>query len=204
LLEIGCGLGDYLAHKKSLGWDVCGVELASHAVKICRDRGLSVMQEAFDGVGWAADSFDAIVLRNVLEHVLDPLDVLRQSWRILKPGGIVYIVAPSAHSIPAWLFGSFWSGLHVPYHSFFYTPKTLAAFLQRAGLRMLSWYTLSSTTGYTLSLEWVLRDRLRLSIRRDCIRHHKLLCKMAVPFVRLGDWVKLGDNLHIIARKPES
>ncbi len=205
LLDVGCGIGNYLADKRALGWEVCGVEPAPRPVEVCHSRGLNVVEGLFDPGRWTPNSFDAVTLHHVIEYAPDPRDLLTQVFVVVKPGGIIYITTPNIRSIPAGLFTTYWIGMaDVPRHCFFYTPKTMSCLLHKAGFRVMHWYTISSTSGYTAALEFILRERFKLDIGRDRVRKNAVLARMVLPLVRLGDWVKLGDNLHIIAQKRES
>jgi len=201
LLDIGCGLGNYLADKRALGWDVYGVEPASNAVAICRRRGLKVSEGMFDPAKWQPDFFDTVTLLQVMEHIDDPQSLLKQIHAVLKPRGILYITVPNIRSIPAKLFTTYWIGTDVPRHYYFYTPETVSRLLINSGFKIVKWYTISSTSGYTAALEFALRERVRYRIARDRIRKHRLLSLLVLPLVRLADLANLGDNLHVIAQK---
>lgn len=100
VLEIGAGRGGKgIAYAgagmrvTSLDVDVPSLELGLQAA---RSRGLDIRFLAGDGtrLPFGAAAFDAILLDSVIEHVLDPLALLQECTRVLKPGGIVFVVFP--------------------------------------------------------------------------------------------------------------
>jgi SAM-dependent methyltransferase len=83
VVEIGCGDGAVLAELARRGWTVDGFELAQNAARRARERGVARKIETFDGVHVPAetDEYDLAVLSHVLEHVPDPLPLLREAAR---------------------------------------------------------------------------------------------------------------------------
>lgn len=87
IVDFGCGDGALLA---ALGGGT-GIEINPHAAEAARRRGLTVVR---DIAGLADGSADLVVSNHALEHVEDPVGVLRQMHRVLSPGGRVVIVVP--------------------------------------------------------------------------------------------------------------
>lgn len=103
LLDVGCGEGYLLAEAEVGGWDVAGIELSSYAIERfnphVRDR---VAVGDADGILSRFESegrtFGACVLQNVLEHVLDPRQMLTGVRRILSPDAILLVTLPNDYS----------------------------------------------------------------------------------------------------------
>lgn len=202
LLDVGCGVGDYLSHKQTLGWDAYGVEPSGRAAEICLERGLRVRHGYLDPTDWGESAFDVVTLLHVIEHLPDPQQTLRQTYRVLKPGGLIYIRTPNWRSIAARLFRTYWIGADAPRHYFLFTPSTLSKILVRAGLVPKRWYTQSSVQGYTAAIEFILRECFTVNLARDSVRKHRILSRLFIPWVRFVDWFNLGDNLHMLALRP--
>ena len=95
LLDIGCGGGWLLAYAKSRNWQVLGVE-PSRVMWERAAREAPVLQGTFPGVDVGSLApFDAVHLKLVLEHVSDPLEVLRAVRDVLRPGGVVAVEVPN-------------------------------------------------------------------------------------------------------------
>jgi len=91
LLDIGAGPGYFCRIALDEGWDAEGVEISARAVEIGRDR-LGVSYIDLEAV--PAASVDVVCCRHVVEHVADPLGLLRALRRVLKPGGVLVVHAP--------------------------------------------------------------------------------------------------------------
>jgi SAM-dependent methyltransferase len=86
IVEIGCGDGAVLAELAARGWVVDGYELAENAARAARARGVARKVETFDGehVPAEPDAYDVAVLSHVLEHVPDPLPLLKEAARVAR------------------------------------------------------------------------------------------------------------------------
>jgi 2-polyprenyl-3-methyl-5-hydroxy-6-metoxy-1,4-benzoquinol methylase len=147
LLEIGCGPGFLLAAMRALGWAVQGLELSRFAAEYARETfGLEVVEGAVEAGVFPRDSFDAVVMGDVLEHLPAPLASLRAVHTWLRPGGAAAIAVPSTLNLVSARLGmSLYRAtgrcktLRIPpYHLFEYTPATLRAMLTRAGFEVVS------------------------------------------------------------------
>lgn len=129
LLEIGCGQGLFLARARELGWDVQGVELLPPVAERARERGLAIFTGELGAAAFPDGHFDVVVLREVIEHIVDPRALLAEVKRVLRPGGAVSMGTGNARSWAARLRGERWHyyrfGGHM--HIRFYSPRTAAA-----------------------------------------------------------------------------
>ena len=134
LLDFGCGAGAFLLRMRERGWDVAGVESAvSVANRLRAEHGLHV----HTGPLAQAGSFDAITMRQSLEHVHDPLDVgiCDPRWCCCPNGGQLLVSVPNFAGLAAHWFGR--ARLVRPWtcraHLTHFTPATLRAMLTTAG-----------------------------------------------------------------------
>lgn len=134
LLEIGCGAGNYLARMRTLGWTVEGVEIDPAACRHARKiNGLTVHQGNLESKGYPNDCFDAIVINHVIEHVFDPVNLLRECRRIVKPGGKVILLTPNTKSWGHRTFKEYWIGLDPPRHVLLFSSKAMGKCAGLAG-----------------------------------------------------------------------
>ena len=133
LLDIGCGNGDFLARARDGGWEVEGVEPDREAAQVARARGLSVHVGTVDAVRDQYESFDGITLSHVVEHVYDPVALLRECYKLLKPGGWIWVDTPNIDSLGNMHYGKNWRGLEPPRHLVIFNRSSLLRSLARAG-----------------------------------------------------------------------
>ena len=134
LLDFGCGTGGFLKTVADRGWDVTGLDTSREAVDEARARhGLNALVGTLPHPELRPGSFEVVTMWHSLEHVHRPLDLLREAYRLLVPGGKLIAATPNIASLPYRLFGPAWYGLDLPRHLTHFTPATLTAMVQAAG-----------------------------------------------------------------------
>lgn len=132
LLDIGCNEGRGLRLYARNGFQVTGLELSETAAAVARKTGFAVHTSLLDEFS-PATLYDVAVLSNVLEHSLNPREMLREVHRILASGGHVWISTPNSRSWLRSVFGRFWINWHVPFHIAYFSPNSLRNVLAVAG-----------------------------------------------------------------------
>lgn len=94
VLDIGCSAGYVLEAARSLGLHPTGLDVSAFAVNLCRERGFTAEQGVFEQMPFADGSFDIVVTKHTLEHIRDPMQGLREIFRVLRPGGVAFIIVP--------------------------------------------------------------------------------------------------------------
>jgi len=125
LLEVGCGSGEMLKWLGERGWQVEGLDFDPQAVQNALAKGLQVYLGNLESQGLASDSYDAIVMNHVIEHVPNPTALMEECYRLLKPGGTLVSVTPNIRSLGHRLFRSSWFHLDPPRHLLLFTPTAL-------------------------------------------------------------------------------
>ena len=181
ILDVGCSNGSFLAAMQSLGWQVQGVEINAHAAALARQAGLDVFSGTLEQAGYPPGTFEAVTLWDVLEHLHQPIESLREIRRILKPEGVLVLKVPNGASWEARRFGRAWSGVDAPRHTCLFTPTTLHRALTCTGFTVLSQHNrIGSYSFFPLSV------RFWLTQKRCSPRWIKLAERLlAHPFTRL-------------------
>lgn len=138
LLDIGSGSGNFLARMKEIGWNVKGIELNEKAREASSSKfGVEVLPPGqisfFD-----SESFDCITFWHVLEHLSDPEQYLKNSMRLLKPGGCCIVALPNCRSFDAEHYKHYWAAFDVPRHLWHFTPESFSFLTGRAGYSVTS------------------------------------------------------------------
>lgn len=96
IVDVGCGCGYTIYEFSKYYKNIIGVEFGKEAVKFCEKRGIEVIQGEFpSGVDLKDESFDVVLILDVLEHVHDDKGFLEKGAAILKPGGIIIVTVPA-------------------------------------------------------------------------------------------------------------
>lgn len=138
LLDIGCGNGQALQCMGELGWRVQGVDFDSQAVQIAQKKGLEVRLGSLGDQAFPSNSIDAITMSHLIEHVHDPLELLKECRRILKPGGRLVMVTPNSGSWGHQRFGASWMHLDPPRHLHIFNEQSLRELTVTAGFQLVS------------------------------------------------------------------
>lgn len=139
LLDIGCGIGKLLLQARAASWEVEGIEPSSYAASYAREQlGLNVRTGLFRAGEFPPETYRAVVLLDVIEHFYDPLPMMREIHRILRPEGFCLLTTPNVWGLSRWLFGGKNYALDATLggvgHVTFFSVSTLAAMLRAAGL----------------------------------------------------------------------
>jgi 2-polyprenyl-3-methyl-5-hydroxy-6-metoxy-1,4-benzoquinol methylase len=99
LLDVGCGIGDYLDLAQRAGMVTTGVEVAETAARLASERH-DVVVGSIEAVDLTdRPPFDLVTMWDVLEHLDRPRDILRTILSVLKPGGCVLVATPLMGSV---------------------------------------------------------------------------------------------------------
>jgi 2-polyprenyl-3-methyl-5-hydroxy-6-metoxy-1,4-benzoquinol methylase len=100
IFDIGCGWCQFLLYAKSEGHQVKGYDPSPEAALYGKDRGLDVITGNFKNFSEYAHEYDVVVLKNVLEHVVDPIHFINDiSDHFLRAGSIIQIEVPNEFSL---------------------------------------------------------------------------------------------------------
>ena len=96
VLDIGCGKGFFPERCREKGISAEGIELNSSAAQIARTKGFAGHEEMLEVFERShCEYFDAVCLFQVLEHVADPMGLIRQALACVKPGGFLIVGVPN-------------------------------------------------------------------------------------------------------------
>ncbi len=133
-LEVGAGAGGALRELAGRGWEAWGVE--AHPRGDGAAEGVRIVAARAEDAELPKGHFDRIGFTHSLEHLHDPLGVMRRARGWLRTGGEIRIAVPNFDSRERKVFGRYWNGLDVPRHLWHFTPRTLGLLLEEAGLRL--------------------------------------------------------------------
>ncbi|MBI4502355.1 MAG: class I SAM-dependent methyltransferase, partial [Gemmatimonadetes bacterium] len=180
-----------------------GVETDPAVVAQCRARGLTVTEGNLESAAFPSDTFDAIALKHVIEHVPNPGGLLKECRRILKPGGRVVILTPNLVSAGHRALAAHWLGLEVPRHLVVFNRGALVGLANRAGLRLLE----ARSSSRPSSFIWVISDTLRRQDQNAYFVPASKMVRLRAALFAAGVWLRLlwnadaGDELMVVLTK---
>lgn len=137
VLDVGAGSGKLVRHLRACGVCAEGLEPSRALFEhfLSGDRAFTCdMLGSFRRS--TSTRFDVITALDVIEHVADPVEFLREVAELLKPGGALFVSTPDVGSLTAKAFGRRWH-FYYPYHLSYFSPKTLTAEAKRHGLTLI-------------------------------------------------------------------
>jgi SAM-dependent methyltransferase len=160
ILDVGCGDGFHLRLLRDFGkksWSLQGIDSDARAVAAATRDGLAVQQGHVESLDLPAGSFHLILLVMTVEHLTNPVEVLKSVRRLLAPGARIGIITDNVGSPDFRIFGGrHWGGYHFPRHLTLFDRKTLALLAKKADLRVEKIGTAVSPVNWTYSLRnWV-------------------------------------------------
>lgn len=134
LLDVGCAYGGLLLEAVSRGWDAEGIEPFAHAAEFCKTAlGLNVRHGSVFDADLPAESFDAVVLTETLEHLDRPVQAMMRITAAAKPDAVIYITTPNPNSPAAVLGKSAWIGWKPPTHVCLFDFFSIRTLFERTG-----------------------------------------------------------------------
>ena len=158
-LDIGAGYGFFSRAALEQGFQVIAVNPASAENRIFKQlNGFEPIPLFFEEVDFGRERFDLVILSQVLEHLLDPFQVLVKVRNLMKPEGVIAIAVPNVDAILIKILKSRSSFLGLPGHIIHFSRKGLSAILQRAGfdvnlhryISRIPYYSISNR----LNMQW--------------------------------------------------
>jgi hypothetical protein len=130
LLDLGCADGTFVQAALARGFDAFGIEVSSEAVAALPAEIRSRVSSSLDATS-PAQSFDAITLWDVLEHLPEPLETLRTALSRAVPGAHVGVVVPVIDNFNARFWPASWDQYKPPEHLWYFSRRSLRALLER-------------------------------------------------------------------------
>ena len=136
LLDVGSGTGAFASEMKQAGWQITGLEPDDDARKVA----VQINNVELNNINLFYDlpenSFDAITMWHVLEHVHDLQGYITKLKSILKENGKLFIAVPNYTSKDAAIYQEHWAAYDVPRHLYHFSPQSMKILIEKHGMRI--------------------------------------------------------------------
>lgn len=195
IIDIGCAGGALLVELQKMGYqNVYALDYSAEAIELCKKRGIEHAYQ-MDGHDpqFPENTFDLIIASDSLEHLEDDNKALRNWYKILKPGGKVFIYVPAYEFL--------WSEHdEVNFHYRRYTRSNLSAKVKATGFKILK-------AGYWNNLillpTMVVRLLSKLKPKRKKEEMKSDLLQLFDPVNNvLTSWLKMENSVNNVLHLP--
>lgn len=190
LLDVGCSSGSMLRIAREMGLDVQGVEPAPRAAATAKSLGFNVFCGLLDEAAFPDDHFDMVTLFEVIEHLERPLDLAREIYRVLRPGGVWLIGTGNAASWTARAEKEKWEYFDIDRHGghiSFFNPDSMRLLARLSGFELAGLST----------------RRVRLVEKHHAGPLVYQTSKILREVLELpARWLDKGHDLQVVLRKP--
>jgi 2-polyprenyl-3-methyl-5-hydroxy-6-metoxy-1,4-benzoquinol methylase len=144
LLDVGSGTGAFVNEMKQKGWQVTGLEPDEGARTVAKKLYNAELEDINRFYQLPANSYDAITLWHVLEHVHELSAYVEQLKALLKEKGRLFIAVPNYTSKDAAIYKECWAAYDVPRHLYHFSPQSMKSLMEKHGLKLIGykpmWY----------------------------------------------------------------
>lgn len=204
ILDIGCGTGVFLKEARKRAWATVGIDPGNWHPDADFDAVLNIQRCSFWDAKLDESVFDVVFMGSVLEHIGEPVNLLNKVHKLLKPGGILYIIGlPNIESWTIKLGIDKWIGNHPPAHLLYFSKKTAYQLFSQMGFTHISIqsYGMSETI-----LEILFNRQNKYSGNYSSVTAHSKLATKAVEIIKrlvykLFDITSTGSVLKVTAQK---
>lgn len=145
LIDVGSGLGDFLALATRNGWKAAGIEPQKSAAQVCHQRfGIRPQVCVFEDISHNLELFDVVTIWDVWEHVHTPLEFIDRCISLLAPGGLLALSIPNASGYPARLFKGRWRYVMFTHLNYFKMSYLESIMSQRGMVKLWADHTIKA------------------------------------------------------------
>lgn len=154
LLDLGCGSGHLLHALQTKGYkSLTGIDQNPALAAAFEGKGIRYQSCDLSRAADLGGRYGAIIMVNVIEHFLQPDEILSLCRQSLLPNGKVLVITPSAQGLSHLFFGKYWSGLHAPRHTQVFNPRNFRLLASGAGLGSVLTKPLSDPGSWAVSFQ---------------------------------------------------
>lgn len=195
LLDIGCSLGAFLSLVERDRWQAMGIEPSIWCVEEGKKMfNVDITQGTYRDLDNYRESFDAITMWDVIEHLDDPMGALNFCYHALKEAGVLAFSTIDIGSVYARLLGRRWPWL-MQMHIYYFNKNNIKRYLEQAGFKLIE----LSTYKHTVSSQYLLYkfEKINRALYNIIKLYKAFFCHGKNNFITIG----MHDIIQIYAEK---
>jgi SAM-dependent methyltransferase len=198
--DIGAGFGLFLEEMK-LRWpasDIVAIEPSIDMAKICREKGLSVLETTLEDVD-PDERFDLMTAFELFEHLHDPLPFVEKVYSLLNPGGYLFLTTLNGLGFDIQILWERAKSVFPPHHLNFFNPRSMETLLVQKGFEIVE----IATPG---QLDWDIIEGAYRHEGLDPGRFFKTVSRYGTDEAKqnLQQWIRVNNfssHMRVIAKK---
>ncbi len=137
VLDVGCNVGFFVEACRQLGLDAEGIDINPQLIAAAKENFSAISVATIAVEDFQPDRlFDGIYCSEVIEHTVDPFAFATEFFRLLNPGGVLYLTTPSSDEYIK--DGKVVRDLSAPDHKLYFNRANIGPFLNRVGFSSIS------------------------------------------------------------------
>jgi len=138
ILDVGCATGFFLEAAKEQGFVPYGIEISEYSAAISKKKfgNNQIFCGTIETAPLKENSFDAITMSDLIEHVRNPIQSLSKAEKLLKNNGVIMIMTPNSNSVSNRLMKKKWTHYKLE-HFFYFNKKSISVLAESCGLEVV-------------------------------------------------------------------
>jgi len=183
---------------KEIGWEVQGIEQGENAATIGKEANIDIKCSSFEKTKYPENAFDVVTMWHVLEHFIDPKNVLVKVKKILKDEGLLVIGIPNYNSLDRKLFKGNWNGFEIPLHLQHFTPYSIKKLLEIVGFECRKIVYTIRPSDMAKSIQNIIASYLNI---KNSLPVDKLTLLLSIPLTCIFSVLKKSSIIIVHAEK---
>lgn len=205
VLDIGCASGmflDIISSKFKQFSKFDGLDISEAATKKAKEKGYNIFTSLIEDFKFK-NNYDLISMFQVIEHVHDPMDVIKKLYKNLNKDGILLIETPNPDCFDRIIFKGYWEGYHIPRHFNLFTIDNFTNKLKEIGFSKVIISRKMQPVHWSISIKHYLKDKKRFKFLYDNIKHTSFFLNIIFSFFDLFQIIffRKSSNVAYIAVK---
>jgi 2-polyprenyl-3-methyl-5-hydroxy-6-metoxy-1,4-benzoquinol methylase len=202
IMDIGCGMGQFLAVAKKFHWKTTGTEIAPYAIEICRQFGNNVLNSDLLSLDLRENYYDVVTMFEVLEHLTRPREYITKISKILRKEGVLILTTPNFSSITRFLVKENWRVINQE-HLFYFVPRSLKSLLADCNFKILEFEVKNITLPEIMKFikRDLKEDRGHEQELRGVVESSKFLFLLKSLMNKILDLTGTGEVIYCICQK---